>query len=145
MAVRLFAVPAVALLTLSLVPLPPADRPAVPPSVAPTAGETPTQSQWESLLMSDPVAALRASRARYAAEVAGFRAVRDRLDAVTAGTGRVIDLEVDGGIDPETARQVIAAGADVLVAGTATFAGGPPAYAANIRRLRGGDATPPGR
>ena len=37
-----------------------------------------------------------------------------------------------------TAPQAIAAGADVLVAGTATFKGGPGAYADNIRRLRGG-------
>ena len=36
-------------------------------------------------------------------------------------TGRDIDLEVDGGINPETAKQAISAGADVLVAGTAVF------------------------
>ena len=53
-------------------------------------------------------------------------------------SGRDIDLEVDGGIDPETARQAIAAGADALVAGTATFKGGPERYAANLRGLRGG-------
>ena len=53
-------------------------------------------------------------------------------------SGRDIDLEVDGGIDPETAQQAIAAGADALVAGTATFRGGPERYAANIRSLRGG-------
>tara|TARA_R110000868_G_scaffold7354_6_gene40025 strand:- start:843 stop:1526 length:684 start_codon:yes stop_codon:yes gene_type:complete len=52
-------------------------------------------------------------------------------------TGREIDLEVDGGIDPVTAKAAIAAGADVLVAGSATFKGGPRRYAANIRRLRG--------
>ncbi|MFQ5534385.1 MAG: ribulose-phosphate 3-epimerase [Sphingomonadales bacterium] len=52
-------------------------------------------------------------------------------------TGRLIDLEVDGGITPETAPQAIAAGADVLVAGTASFVGGPKQYAANIARLRG--------
>lgn len=50
---------------------------------------------------------------------------------------RVIDLEVDGGINAETAPAAIAAGADVLVAGTATFKGGADAYAANIARLRG--------
>ncbi len=50
---------------------------------------------------------------------------------------RSIDLEVDGGINFETAPEAIAAGADVLVAGTATFKGGPTAYAANIARLRG--------
>jgi len=60
-------------------------------------------------------------------------AVRKMIDA----TGRAIDLEVDGGIDPATAAQAIAAGADVLVAGTATFAGGPAAYATNIAGLRG--------
>ncbi|MGN6819008.1 MAG: ribulose-phosphate 3-epimerase [Sphingomonas sp.] len=52
--------------------------------------------------------------------------------------GLSVDLEVDGGIDRETAPQVIAAGADALVAGTATFRGGPDAYAANIAALRGG-------
>ncbi|MCE7887017.1 MAG: ribulose-phosphate 3-epimerase [Alphaproteobacteria bacterium PRO2] len=48
-----------------------------------------------------------------------------------------IDLEVDGGINPETAKQVIAAGADVLVAGTAVFKDGPEKYAAHIKSLRG--------
>lgn len=48
-----------------------------------------------------------------------------------------VDLEVDGGIDPETARQAVDAGATVLVAGSATFRGGPDHYAANIRALRG--------
>jgi ribulose-phosphate 3-epimerase len=52
-------------------------------------------------------------------------------------TGKDIRLEVDGGIDVNTATRVIAAGADVLVAGTATFKGGPSAYAANIAALRG--------
>ena len=60
-------------------------------------------------------------------------AIRAMIDA----TGRAIDLEVDGGIDPVTARQVVDAGADALVAGTATFAGGPERYAANIAALRG--------
>ncbi|HWD27255.1 MAG TPA: ribulose-phosphate 3-epimerase [Rhizomicrobium sp.] len=54
-----------------------------------------------------------------------------------ARTNRSIDLEVDGGITPETARQVIAAGANILVAGTAVFKGGPSHYAANIAALRG--------
>jgi ribulose-phosphate 3-epimerase len=44
---------------------------------------------------------------------------------------------VDGGIDQGNARRAIEAGADVLVAGTATFRGGPEAYAENIRGLRG--------
>ena len=51
--------------------------------------------------------------------------------------GKDIRLEVDGGVDRETAPRIIAAGADVLVAGTATFKGGPVAYAANIAALRG--------
>jgi ribulose-phosphate 3-epimerase len=60
-------------------------------------------------------------------------ALRQRIDA----SGRAIDLEVDGGIDRETAPRAIAAGADALVAGTATFTGGPEHYAANIAALRG--------
>jgi len=68
-------------------------------------------------------------------------AVRAMID----GRGRSIDLEVDGGINPDTARAAIAAGADVLVAGTASFAGGASAYAGNIRQLRGAaDARPGG-
>jgi ribulose-phosphate 3-epimerase len=43
---------------------------------------------------------------------------------------------VDGGINAETAKLAIEAGADVLVAGTASFTGGPQAYAGNLRRLR---------
>jgi ribulose-phosphate 3-epimerase len=62
-----------------------------------------------------------------------IRALRARIDA----TGRDVDLEVDGGINPETARACIAAGADMLVAGTAVFSGGAQNYAANIRALRG--------
>jgi len=65
-----------------------------------------------------------------------LKAARRRIDAL----GRAIDLEVDGGINRETAAAAIAAGADVLVAGTATFAGGAGAYAENIRRLRSGAA-----
>jgi len=61
-------------------------------------------------------------------------AIRKMIDA----GGRAIDLEVDGGIDAETARRCIDAGADALVAGTAVFRGGPDAYAANIAGLRGG-------
>ena len=62
-----------------------------------------------------------------------IEAIRKMIDK----TGRDIALQVDGGITTQTAPRVIAAGADVLVAGTATFMGGPPAYAANIRALRG--------
>jgi ribulose-phosphate 3-epimerase len=58
--------------------------------------------------------------------------LRKRIDA----GGRTIDLEVDGGINAETAPRAADAGADVLVAGTASFAGGRDAYAENIRRLR---------
>jgi len=58
--------------------------------------------------------------------------LRRRIDA----GGRAIDLEVDGGINAETAPRAVASGADVLVAGTASFTGGPEAYAENIRRLR---------
>ena len=61
-------------------------------------------------------------------------AIRKMIDA----SGRAIDLEVDGGIVPETARQCIDAGADALVAGTAVFRGSASAYAANIAALRGG-------
>lgn len=62
-----------------------------------------------------------------------IEAIRKAIDK----TGKVIDLQVDGGIDGVTARAAIAAGADVLVAGTATFKGGPAQYAANIAGLRG--------
>ena len=62
-----------------------------------------------------------------------IEAARKRIDA----TGRDIALEVDGGITPETAKRAIAAGATVLVAGTAVFQGGPSRYAANIAALRG--------
>ncbi len=54
-----------------------------------------------------------------------------------AKSGRKIALEVDGGITPATARRAVAAGADVLVAGTSVFKGGAGRYAANIRALRG--------
>ena len=58
--------------------------------------------------------------------------IREAIDK----TGRDIDLEVDGGITPTTSKPAIQAGADVLVAGSATFKGGRQSYAANIRRLR---------
>ena len=50
---------------------------------------------------------------------------------------RAIDLEVDGGINAETGKQCILAGANVLVAGTAVFKGGPDHYASAIKALRG--------
>ena len=58
--------------------------------------------------------------------------IRQRID----DSGRQIDLQVDGGIDQTTAKLVVDAGANVLVAGTASFKGGPGAYADNIDRLR---------
>jgi ribulose-phosphate 3-epimerase len=62
-----------------------------------------------------------------------IEAARRRIDQ----SGRAIALEVDGGINPETAKRAVAAGATVLVAGTAVFQGGPSRYAANITALRG--------
>ena len=59
--------------------------------------------------------------------------LRRRIDAA----GRAIDLEVDGGVNAETAPAARAAGADVLVAGSAVFTGGAGAYADNIARIRG--------
>ncbi len=64
----------------------------------------------------------------------------DKIEALRrkiGSTGHPIEIEVDGGINAETAALAVAAGADVLVAGTAVFRGGPEAYAANIARLRG--------
>jgi ribulose-phosphate 3-epimerase len=63
-------------------------------------------------------------------------AIRKMIDA----TGRDIRLEVDGGVDGGNIARIVAAGADVLVAGTATFKGGPNHYAANIAGLRSGAA-----
>lgn len=63
-------------------------------------------------------------------KIAAIRAMIDEA-------GREIRLEVDGGVNPDTARECVAAGADVLVAGSATFKGGPACYAENIARLRG--------
>jgi ribulose-phosphate 3-epimerase len=66
-----------------------------------------------------------------------IEAARLRIDAQKKINGRDIALEVDGGVTPETAKRCIAAGATVLVAGTAVFQGGPAKYAANIAALRG--------
>jgi ribulose-phosphate 3-epimerase len=68
-------------------------------------------------------------------QLAKISEIRKMIDE----TGRDIDLEIDGGINPETAKKVIAAGADVLVAGTAVFGGGDSAgsYEEKIKRLRG--------
>jgi ribulose-phosphate 3-epimerase len=69
-----------------------------------------------------------------ASQLKKIEAVANRLAKENLGAR----LEVDGGIDPDTARQAVDAGANVLVAGTAAFRGGPDAYAANIEALRGG-------
>ena len=61
----------------------------------------------------------------------------DSIRKMIDKTGRDIALQVDGGVTRETAPRIVAAGADVLVAGTATFSGGPAAYTDNIRALRG--------
>ena len=79
-----------------------------------------------------------------ASQLAKIRALRARIDSVADRRDGPVDLEVDGGVTPETARDAVAAGADLLVAGTATFAGGPAAYADNIQRLRGGIQRPRG-
>ncbi|MBX9796061.1 ribulose-phosphate 3-epimerase [Sphingomonas sp.] len=68
-----------------------------------------------------------------ASQLRKIAAIRKQIDQL----GKPIDLEVDGGVDAETARQCRDAGADALVAGTAVFKGGPAAYAANIAALRG--------
>jgi ribulose-phosphate 3-epimerase len=73
----------------------------------------------------------------------GQKFIPSQLDKISAirkmisASGRTIELEVDGGVNRDTAKDVIKAGADVLVAGTATFVGGPTAYAENIATLRG--------
>jgi ribulose-phosphate 3-epimerase len=67
-----------------------------------------------------------------AGQLRKVEAIRKKIDKL----GKPIDLEVDGGIDADTARQAVEAGADVLVAGTASFRGGPALYADNIRALR---------
>ena len=67
------------------------------------------------------------------AQLGKIEALRKRIDK----QGLAVDLEVDGGIDAETGRRAIEAGADVLVAGTASFRGGADRYAANIEALRG--------
>ncbi len=69
-----------------------------------------------------------------ATQLKKIEAVRKLIDKA----GRDIRLEVDGGVNPETARQCVEAGADVLVAGSAVFTGGAGAYAANIAALREG-------
>jgi ribulose-phosphate 3-epimerase len=65
-----------------------------------------------------------------------IRTLRKLIDA----SGRDIELEVDGGVNRENAARIIEAGASILVAGTATFKGGPAAYADNIAALRAAKA-----
>jgi ribulose-phosphate 3-epimerase len=62
-----------------------------------------------------------------------IEAIRTMIDK----RGLDVHLQVDGGVDVTTAPLCIAAGADVLVAGSATFRGGSDHYAANIKGLRG--------
>ena len=68
-----------------------------------------------------------------ASQLRKIEAIRKMIDK----SGRDIRLEVDGGVDAGTAPQCVAAGADVLVAGSASFKGGPERYAANIAALKG--------
>ena len=73
----------------------------------------------------------------------GQKFITGQLKKIEAIANRIakenlkVDLEVDGGIDPETARQAVGAGATALVAGTAVFKGSPATYADNIKALRG--------
>jgi len=62
----------------------------------------------------------------------------DKISRLRALAGaRPIDIEVDGGITPETAPSVARAGANALVAGSAVFKGGTPeSYRANISAIR---------
>jgi ribulose-phosphate 3-epimerase len=73
----------------------------------------------------------------------GQKVIPSQLRKIEAIANRIAkenlqaDLEVDGGIDAETARRAVDAGATALVAGTAAFRGGPADYADNIKALRG--------
>jgi ribulose-phosphate 3-epimerase len=60
-----------------------------------------------------------------------------QIRQMITNSGNEIELEVDGGVNAETAKQVMEAGADVLVAGSAVFKGNQEEYAANIAALRG--------
>ncbi len=63
--------------------------------------------------------------------------VMDKVRQIKTMIGdRPIDIEIDGGVTPETAGACIAAGANALVAGSATFKGGAAAYAGNIAAIR---------
>ena len=73
----------------------------------------------------------------------GQKFITSQLKKIEAIANRVakgnlaVDIEVDGGVDPDTAPQAVNAGATVLVAGTAAFRGGADQYAGNIAALRG--------
>jgi len=60
----------------------------------------------------------------------------EQLRRMIDQTGRDIILEIDGGVNAETAPKAISAGVTAIVAGSAVFQGGPAAYAGNIRALR---------
>ncbi len=60
----------------------------------------------------------------------------EQLRRMIDASGRDIILEIDGGLNAETAPRAIAAGVTAIVAGSAVFKGGPEAYAANIQALR---------
>jgi ribulose-phosphate 3-epimerase len=62
----------------------------------------------------------------------------ESIRAMIDKAGLTVDLEVDGGIDAQTARTAVEAGADALVAGTAVFRNGSEGYADAIRALRVG-------
>ena len=64
----------------------------------------------------------------------------EQLRSMINKAGVNVDIEVDGGVDANTAPDVISAGANMLVAGSAVFKNGPEAYAENIRALRGSGA-----
>lgn len=64
-------------------------------------------------------------------------AIVEKVRRIKAMIGdRPIDIEVDGGVTPETAPLIVNAGANVLVAGSAIFKGGKGAYAGNIAAIR---------
>ena len=72
-------------------------------------------------------------------QLAKISALRRMIDS--AGGGALV--EVDGGVTAQTGALCLEAGADILVAGTAVFKGGPVAYADNIRALRLANAPAP--
>ncbi|MFZ2751980.1 MAG: ribulose-phosphate 3-epimerase [Lysobacteraceae bacterium] len=63
-----------------------------------------------------------------------LRAVRQRIDALTARTGKLIRLEIDGGVKPDNIAEIARAGADTFVAGSAIF--GQRDYAAVVAQMK---------